>query len=438
MKHRLIQIEDYEPFIGGATVERIRRKAAALAGFQVVNFNSTYYGGGVAEILSGLTPLMNSLDIEAEWRVIQGSPDFFSVTKKMHNALQGAQINLSARKKRIFEEVIFENAVRNILHHDAVVVHDPQPLPLIEHYRKRCPWIWRCHIDLAHPNGGTWRYLRSWVERFDAVIVSDRGYRQKIQPPQLVFMPAINPFNIKNREMTEAEVNSRLAHYKIPTDLPLVVQVSRFDPWKDPEGVVEAFRLARKKVDATLVLLGNFATDDPEGAKIYESLERCREERILVLACGDDTALVNSLQRRAAVVLQKSLREGFGLTVAEAMWKGTPVIGGRVGGIRRQIDDGINGFLVSSISQAANRMVQLLKSRRLREQMGRRAREKVQKNFLLSRYLEQYLDLFGSFVPKFKLRPTTRPKAKTAARARASQRSAGKAKAESRLQLPIR
>jgi trehalose synthase len=434
MKHRLIQIEDYEPYIGGAAVERIRNKAAKLAGFQVVNFNSTYYGGGVAELLGGLTSLMNSLGIKAEWRVIQGSPDFFSVTKKMHNALQGAKINLSARKKRIFEEVIFENAVRNIVHHDAVIVHDPQPLPLIEHYRKHCPWIWRCHIDLARPNLATWRYLRTWVDRFDAIIVSDRDYRQKVSPPQLVFMPAINPFNIKNREMTEAEVNSRLAHYKVPTDLPLVVQVSRFDPWKDPEGVVEAFRLARKKVDATLVLLGNFATDDPEGAKIYDSLAGCREERIFVMACGDDTALVNSLQRRAAVVLQKSLREGFGLTVSEAMWKGTPVIGGRVGGIRRQIDDGVDGFLVSSVTQAADRIVQLVKDRRLREQMGRKAREKVRKNFLLSRYLEQYVDLFASFVPKFKLtlKPATKPTAS------ASRRSAGKARAAARRRLPSR
>jgi trehalose synthase len=434
MKHRLIQIEDYEPFIGGAAVERIRRKASELEGFQVVNFNSTYYGGGVAELLSGLTPLMNSLGIEAEWRVMQGSPDFFSVTKKMHNALQGAKINLSTRKKKIFEEVIFENAVRNILHHDAVIVHDPQPLPLIEHYRKNCPWIWRCHIDLAHPNLAMWRYLRAWVDRFDAVIVSDRDYRQRVSPPQLVFMPAINPFNIKNREMTEAEVNSRLAHYKIPTDLPLVVQVSRFDPWKDPEGVIEAFRLARKKVDATLVLLGNFATDDPEGAKIYESLAGCREDRILVLACGDDTALVNSLQRRAAVVLQKSLREGFGLTVAEAMWKGTPVIGGRVGGIRRQIDDGVDGFLVSSIAQAADRIVQLVKDPHLRERMGRRAREKVRKKFLLSRYLEQYLDLFGSFIPKFKLGPI----AKAMTKARVFRRSGGRARAAAWRRLPTR
>jgi trehalose synthase len=221
--------------------------------------------------------------------------------------------------------------------------------------------------------------------------------------PQLIFMPAIDPFSIKNRELTEAEMNDRLEQYRIPLDLPLVVQVSRFDRWKDPQGVVEAFKLAQKQVDATLVLLGNFATDDPEGAQVYEHLASVREDRILVLPNGDDTALVNTLQRRAAVVLQKSLREGFGLTVAEAMWKGTPVIGGNVGGIRSQIEDGVNGFLVSSVEDAAHRIVQLVKDGKLREQMGRKARQTVAGRFLLTRYLEQYLDLFGSFETVFRL-----------------------------------
>jgi len=210
-------------------------------------------------------------------------------------------------------------------------------------------------------------------------------------------MPAINPFNLKNRELSDKEIDERLAHYNIPTDLPLVVQVSRFDPWKDPVGVLEAFKRARKEIDATLVLLGNFATDDPEGEQIYESLCACRDERILILTSGDDSALVNALQRRAAVVLQKSLREGFGLTVSEAMWKGTPVIGGNVGGIRYQIEDGINGFLVSSVEQAATRIVQLLKDKELRDQMGERAREIVREKFLLPRYVEQYFDLFAEF-----------------------------------------
>ena len=204
--------------------------------------------------------------------------------------------------------------------------------------------------------------------------------------------------------MSDAEIDERLAHYKIPTDLLLVVQVSRFDPWKDPEGVIRTFQIARREVDATLVPLGNFATDDPEGAAIYDSLRKCRDERILVLCNGDDTALVNALRRRAAVVLQKSLREGFGLTVAEAMWKGTPVIGGNAGGIRDQIQNGENGFLVSIIEEAAQRIVQLLRDEKLRHRPSKRAHETVRERFLLARYFEQYIDLFRSFETVFRLK----------------------------------
>src|SRR6266513_2245573 len=394
--YRIPQIEDYEPFIGMEKVERIRETAGKFKDLRVANFNSTYYGGGVAEMISSLTLLMNNLGLRTEWRVIQGTADFFSITKKMHNALQGGKIDLSSIKKEIFEQVIYENSVRNFLEHDFVIVHDPQPLPLIEHYDKKCPWLWRCHLDLSRPNAEMWKYLRRWIDKYDAVVVSCPEYKQEMKPPQRVLMPAIDPFTIKNRQLSDKEIDERLAHYKIPTDLPLVVQISRFDPWKDPRGVVEAFKLASKEVDARLVLLGNFATDDPEGEEIFNSLCACRDERILILTAGDDTALVNALQTRAAVVLQKSLREGFGLTVAEAMWKGTPVIGGNVGGIRYQIDDGVNGFLVSSIEETAERVVELINDKELRNEMGRAARETVRKNFLLTRYLEQYLDIFGT------------------------------------------
>jgi trehalose synthase len=395
--YRITHIEDYEALIGRENVERIREKARKFKGLRVANFNSTYYGGGVAEMLSSLTLLMNSVGLRTEWRVIQGTADFFSITKKMHNALQGGKIDLSSIKKEIFEQVIYENSVRNSLGHDFVIVHDPQPLPLIEHYEKKCPWIWRCHLDLSRPDAGMWKYLRRWIDTYDAVIVSCPEYRQEMKPPQRIFMPAIDPFTIKNRHLSDKEIDERLAHYEIPTDLPLVVQISRFDPWKDPKGVVEAFKLASKEVDARLVLLGNFATDDPEGEEIFNSLCACRDERSLILTSGDDTALVNALQTRAAVVLQKSLREGFGLTVAEAMWKGRAVIGGNVGGIRYQIEDGIDGFLVSSSEDAAERIVRLLKDEKLREEMGRKARETVRDKFLITRYVEEYLDLFGTF-----------------------------------------
>jgi trehalose synthase len=394
-QYRTTEIEDYEALVGAEVIQRIRDKADKLKGLRVANFNSTYYGGGVAEIISSLTLLMNSLGLRTEWRVIQGTPDFFSITKKMHNALQGGEIDLSGIKKEIFEQVIYENSVRNFLDHDFIIVHDPQPLPLIEHYEKKCRWLWRCHLDLSRPDKEMWKYLRRWIDNYDAVILSCKEFAQEMKPPQRMMMPAIDPFTIKNRHLSDREIDERLAHYEIPTDLPLVVQISRFDPWKDPKGVVEAFKLARKQIDARLVLLGNFATDDPEGEEIFHSLCACRDERILILTSGDDTALVNALQTRATVVLQKSLREGFGLTVAEAMWKGTPVICGNVGGMRYQIDDGVNGFLISSIEETAKRIVQLVGDKELRNEMGHKAREAVRKNFLLTRYLEQYLDLFA-------------------------------------------
>ena len=406
MKKRLHSVKDYEQFVGPEIVDRILRKAEAFQGFRVINFNSTGYGGGVAEVLTGMTLLMNSIGIKAEWRVMQGRPDFFNITKKMHNALQGADINLSEIKTDIFEQVSFENAIRNRIDHDIVLVHDPQPLALIKFFTKRCPWVWRCHVDLSEPHGTTWQYLEDFIEMYDAVILSCRTYQQPLRVPQLFFMPAIDPFSVKNSALTDDVMDERLAHYGIPVDLPLVVQVSRFDRWKDPVGVIQAFKIARKVVDATLVLLGNFVTDDPEGAKVYEELTNLRDERILVLSAGDDTALVNTLQRRASVVMQKSIREGFGLTVAEALWKGTPVIGGNVGGIPNQIEDGVNVFLVSSVNEAAERLVQLLRDQSLRQQMGKQAHASVTERFLLTRYLEQYLDLFGSFETIFRLRPS--------------------------------
>ena len=400
--YRIVRVEDYEPFVGAETVERVREKARPLQDLHVAHVNSTYYGGGVAELLSSLTLLMNSLGIKTGWRVIQGSPDFFSVTKKMHNALQGAEINLSELKQEIYESVVYENAVRNHLDHDRVIIHDPQPLPMINHYQKKGPWIWRGHIDLSNPNRELWNYLAPFVEKYDAVILSLEEYAQKLGAPQVFFMPAIDPFSIKNRELSEAERQQRLDYYDIPTDLPLVTQISRFDRWKDPEGVIEAFKLAREEVDARLVLLGNVATDDPEGEEVYQSLLGCREERIIILA-RQDTALVNALQSRSAVVLQKSIREGFGLTVTEAMWKGTPVIGGNVGGIRHQIEDGVNGFLVSSVEEAGQRIVKLIKDEELRKRMGQRARESVRERFLMVRLLEQYLDLLNSFETIYRL-----------------------------------
>jgi trehalose synthase len=401
-RFKLTSIADYERLIGAEQVDRILAKARQLSDLHVLNISSTYYGGGVAEMLSSLTLLANAGGTKTGWRIIQGRPDFFSITKKMHNALQGAPINLSDLKMQIYEEVAYENAVRNHIDHDLVVIHDPQPLPLIRHYRKKSPWIWRCHVDLSHPDAGLWSYLVPLIERYDVVVLSLPEYAQKLRVPQRFILPAIDPFSTTNKDLTDGEIADRLAHYNIPNDRPLVVQVSRFDKWKDPEGVIKAFKIAQKEVDCTLVLVGNVATDDPEGQDVFASLCQCADERIRILSV-QDSALVNALQRSAAVVLQKSIREGFGLTVAEAMWKGTPVIGGSVGGIKHQIQDGVNGFLVNNVEQAAARIVQLLKDRSLASRLGKAARETVRSRYLMTRQIEDWLDLMGSFEANFRL-----------------------------------
>ncbi|MGD8814284.1 MAG: glycosyltransferase [Anaerolineales bacterium] len=401
---KTLKLDDYTPIVGKETIERIREKAKPLQGSTVAHVNSTHYGGGVPELLSPLTLLMNDVGIQADWRVIQGTPDFFSITKKMHNALQGDDINMTDLKQEIFESVVYENAIRNRIDDDLVIIHDPQPLLMIHHCRRRGPWIWRCHVDLSSPNKELWDYLSPHVEMYDAVILTLEEYARDLDTPQVFIMPAIDPFSIKNRTLTEDEIDERLDHYDIPSDKPLVVQISRFDKWKDPEGVIQAFKIAQEEIDARLVLLGNMASDDPEGEAVYHSLLEYQNDDIIILS-REDTALVNALQRRAAVVVQKSLREGFGMTVTEAMWKGSAVVGGDVGGIRHQIDDGVNGFLTSSIEMTAKRVVQLVNDGDLRKQIGNRARERVKDNFLLTRLLEQYLDLLGSFEAIYRLQP---------------------------------
>ncbi len=398
----LTQLEDYEKFIGAEAVDRIYEKARPLENYHVANINSTYYGGGVAELMSSLTLLMDCVGLKSGWRIIQGSPDFFSVTKKLHNALQGGDINLSDRKKKIYTDTLRKNAVRNHLDHDMVIVHDPQPLGMIENYNKTAPWVWRCHVDMSTPNRTAWEYIKTFVNQYDAAIFSIEEYTRDLEIPQIIFSPAIDPFSIKNREFSEDEKKERLDHYNIPDDLPLVVQISRFDKYKDPLGVIKAYKKVRKNVDCTLVLLGNVATDDPEGEEVYQSILEHQEDRIIILS-KQDTALVNALQCKAAVVVQKSIREGFGLTVTEAMWKRAAVVGGKVGGIKHQIEDGENGFLVESIDQAAEKIELLVKNPGLREKIGKTARETVKKKYLLSRLLENYIDMIKAFRIRFEL-----------------------------------
>lgn len=399
-------INNYREIVGDETVDRILGKVEALKGKKLIHVNSTYSGGGVAELLSSLVLLMNGVGLKTDWRLLFGNADFFTLTKKFHNALQGHPINMTELKKDIYEQTIHENAIRMDLDADFIAVHDPQPLFLIHHYHKTCPWIWRCHLDLSNPDPTIWKYLQSTIERYDAGIVTQKQ-KAKLKIPTRYFRPTIDPFVTKNMILSEADINERLYHYNIPTDWPIVTQISRFDIWKDPVGVIQAYKKAREEVDCTLVLLGDMATDDPEGQEVYESLLHEQNDRIIILA-KQDTALVNALQSRAHVVLQKSIREGFGLTVTEAMWKGNVVIGGNVGGIPLQIENEVNGFLVNSVDEAAARIVQVLKDPDLRTRIGRAARETVRKNFLMTRLLEDWLDLLVSFETRFELKVPSR------------------------------
>lgn len=394
----LHSLEQYEPIIGRSAIERIGKKIDGVRMMQVTHVSSTFYGGGVTEILTPLTLMMNASGIQTAWHLVQGTPGFFTCTKKLHNTLQGEDINVSDAEKALYEHVVFENSTRLQLDEsDVVIIHDPQPLPLVAHFPERSmPWLWQCHVDLSSPHAATWQYLRRFVDQYDAAIFSLPEYTQALTIAEKFIAPAIDPFSAKNRELSEAEIRESLASYKIPTDRPLIVQISRFDRWKDPMGVIEAYRTARKQVDCTLVLVGNNASDDPESKVILDTILSSIDDGIIVVT-ADDPLLVNALQRRAAVVLQKSTREGFGLTVTEAMWKGAVVVGGNVGGIRRQIQDGQNGFLVATVAEAAERIVQVLKNSSLREVLGSQARETVREKFLMSRLLEDWLDLLGSY-----------------------------------------
>ncbi len=395
-----VSLEDYRPYVGDETVDRIIAKADDLKGQRVAHMNSTYHAGGVVEILLSLVGMMNRLGIDTEWRLLRGTPEFFEVTREMHDAIQGGEIDLTDDKKRIFEQTFRDNAVQNNLDHDAVYMHDHHTIGMVEHYRKKGPWIWRCHLDLSQPDPRLIDYLRQFGSQYSAAVYILDEYHRDFGIPNCSFLPAIDPTKVKSQVLGEDVVRERLEAYAIPMDLPIVSQISRFDRWKDPHGVVDAFEIAQRDVAATLVLLGNRPADDPEKNEIYDDLLERQNDRVLVLD-GSDEILVGAVQQHAAVILQKSLREGFGLTVSEALWKGTPVIGGRVGGIPKQIDDGLNGFLVESVEEAAQRIVELVGDPDRAAEMGARGREKVRENFLMSRLLEQHLDLLRGFEPTF-------------------------------------
>jgi trehalose synthase len=401
-------LEDYREIVGDKVIGEIARKARGLYGKHILHINSTYQGGGVAEILNNILPLMNDIGIDAGWRILHGSPDFFEITKKFHNALQGESIHFTERKKRLYYQANEDFATYTHIDHDCVIIHDPQPLPLIKFYKKRQPWIWRCHVDLSNPNEKLWEFLTTFMLRYDVVILSNKNYLKKDLPvEQVVIYPAIDPLSSKNMDIPESDIDKYLKKYGISTDKPFITQISRFDKWKDPGGVIKVFKLVKETIDCRLVLCGNLATDDPEGIMMFERTEREAQKLIEkgdVVLVTDPAAsnfiFINALQRKSSVIVQKSSKEGFGLVVTEALWKGTPVVASNVGGIPLQIIDGENGFLLDfADSQGfADKIATLLKDPALADEMGRKGREHVKNNFLITRLLIDYLDLLVGLV----------------------------------------
>jgi trehalose synthase len=398
-------LAEYRNIVGEEVISSIYRKARTLYGMKVMHINSTFYGGGVAELLNALVPLTNDAGVEADWRILRGTPDFFDITKKFHHGLQGDTINLSQIKKRLYQET---SAVFSSYCHfdeDCVIIHDPQPLPLIRFFRKREPWVWRCHVDLSDPNPKLWEYLKGFILRYDMVVISSPKYRREDLPVfQRVIYPAIDPLSPKNMDLTDSTISKYLKKFGIPTDKPLITQVSRFDKWKDSAGVLDVYEIVRKKVDCRLVMCGSMAADDPEGQKVYEAIKRRANSLVkngdVILITSENNILVNVLQRSSDVVVQKSAKEGFGLTVSEALWKSKPVVASDVGGIAHQIQDGENGFLLPpKDNQAfADCIVDLLKNPKLGEKVGVKARETVREKFVITRLLADWLDLLNDIM----------------------------------------
>jgi trehalose synthase len=394
-------LEDYRSIIGDEIFYSIYKKASKLYGKSIVHINSTYLGGGVAEILNSLVPLMNNIGIDTEWRILHGNTDFFSITKKFHNSLQGEDINLSDLKMNLYLETNESFSIFTHLDHDIVVVHDPQPLPMIKYYKKKQPWVWRCHIDFSNPELELVNFLKQFMLMHDKIIFSHEKYKHDSLPVDYKIMPpAIDPLTVKNRELDKGSVAKYLKKYNIPTDKPIITQISRFDKWKDPSGVIEVFKKVKEKVDCRLILCGSMAVDDPEGWQVHEDVQSRAKDLVksgdVILITVEDTILVNVLQSSSAVVIQKSTKEGFGLTVTEALWKGRPVVGSNVGGIPLQIIDGETGFLVDpyDIDGCAKRVLEFLKKPKLAEKMGQNGKEFVRKNYLITRLLSDYLDMF--------------------------------------------
>jgi trehalose synthase len=388
-------LDAYRDIAPPGALEELYRLSDTLRGRALQHISSTRSGGGVAEILQRLVPLTDALGITVTWDIMRASADFFEVTKAIHNALQGGEQELSHDAFDLYLQTMQENAQHLPFAADVVVVHDPQPAALVEF----CPrtdtrLVWRCHIDLSQPNERVWRFLRRAITRYHVAVFHVPQFAQDLPIPQLLIAPSIDPLSDKNRELNDHEITGVTDRFGIDRKRPILVQISRFDRFKDPLGVIAAYRLVRQTFDCQLVLAGGTADDDPESTQVLAEVHEASADdpNIFVLELPPDSNVeVNALQRAATVILQKSTREGFGLTVSEGLWKGKPVIGGAVGGIPTQIIHGVNGFLVYSPEGAAFRLRYLLTHPRAAERMGAKGREHVRRNFLIIRHVRDYL-----------------------------------------------
>src|SRR5580704_1615982 len=389
------RLDDYQSIVGAADIEELRFLARELKGKTVKMVNSTAVGGGVAEMLNQLVPLLNELEVNTHWEVITGGNDFFEVTKAFHNALHGSEYTLTRQAQEIFLAHNEQNRRRMQFNEDVIVVHDPQPAALIRAKADgSARWVWRCHIDLSNPHPQVWGFLQPFIEQFDAAIFSSQSFARQLSIPQYLFYPCIDPLSEKNKDLDDSFVQKVCDEFGVDRKRPIVTQVSRFDRLKDPVGVVQAFKLARKYVDCQLVLAGGGASDDPEGAIVLNEVKEAAggDRDIIILDLPPWCALeINALQRASTLVVQKSIKEGFGLTVTEALWKSKPTIAGAVGGIPNQIIHKLTGVLVHSVEGCAYQMRYLLTHPEFAEQLGQNGREHVKENFLMTTNVRRWL-----------------------------------------------
>ncbi|HEU5335302.1 MAG TPA: glycosyltransferase [Terriglobales bacterium] len=405
------RLDDYEPIIGKPELDELRFLARPLRGKTVKMVNSTSLGGGVAEMLNRLIPLLGELEVETRWDVITGGNDFFEVTKAFHNALHGGEYVLTKEARDIFLMYNEQNRQRMQFTEDLFVIHDPQPAGLVRsRERNRGKWMWRCHIDLSNPHPDVWGFLRPMIEEYDATVFSSPAFSRQLMAPQYLFYPCIDPLSEKNKELDAAYIQKVCDDFGIDRSRPIVTQISRFDRLKDPVGVIQAYKLAKKYVDCQLVLAGGGATDDPEGAIVLQEVMDAAGEDpdVIILNLPPWSALeINALQRASTIVVQKSLKEGFGLTVTEALWKGKPTIAGAVGGIPTQVIHKLTGVLVHSVEGCAYQMRYLLTHPEFAEQMGKNGREHVKENFLMTSNVKRWLLLFQILLGTVKKETTT-------------------------------